>query len=284
MDRPVCQADPRSSREAPKPFVSSTLHTQGPRAPTMNEAFVKELRDAELELVVALMDRGASVLEIGAGAGWQAKLLEQRGYHVTAVDLASSEYRMARVFPVEDYDGRHLPWEAGRFDYVFSSNVLEHVAHIDLFQREIRRVLKPEGRAIHILPSATWRVWTLLSHYANLIRRTGGRSAMILRDAPGNPGALARLRRVFGDAAFTLVPERHGERGNALSETYYFSRFFWRRLFRRHGWRVVACCPNRLFYSGHQIAGERLSFPARKALSRILGSACLVYVLEAEDQ
>ena len=46
-----------------------------------------------------------------------------------------------------------LPFEDNRFDYVISSQVLEHVMDYDATFGEIRRVLKPGGISLHTFPS-----------------------------------------------------------------------------------------------------------------------------------
>ena len=70
------------------------------------------------------------ILEIGAGTGEQARALADRGFEVTAVEIASSRYATERAFPIVDYDGRTLPIPDRSVDIVFSSNVLEHVSDL----------------------------------------------------------------------------------------------------------------------------------------------------------
>jgi hypothetical protein len=77
-----------------------------------------------------------------------------------------------------------------------------------------------------------------------------------------------------------LTPSRHGEFGGFISELYYFSRFRWGRLFRRTGWQVRRRYANRLWHTGYQCLGDRLSLSTRQRISRILGAVCHVYVLE----
>ncbi len=118
------------------------------------EPFLEQLRRAELRLVADILQRhgcapGCSILEIGGGTGWQARDLERAGYKVRSVDVEAKP----GVFPVELYDGHRLPCEDASCDVIFSSNVLEHVAHIDAFQAEMRRVLKPGGIAVHLMPT-----------------------------------------------------------------------------------------------------------------------------------
>ena len=130
---------------------------------------LERIRRAEGELALARMQQlkppPARLVEIGGGSGWQAQEFASAGYAVASYDLANSDYAAERVFPVRDYDGHRLPEADASADIVFSSNVLEHIPHVREFQSEILRVLKPDGIALHILPSAHWRLWTSATHY-----------------------------------------------------------------------------------------------------------------------
>ncbi|WP_454258844.1 methyltransferase domain-containing protein [Pseudoxanthomonas mexicana] len=144
------------------------------------------------------------VLELGAGTGQQARMLADAGYQVTAVDLPSSHYAGVRTHPVIDYDGVNLPFDDDSFDVVFSSNVLEHVVEIDRVLKETRRVLKPGGVAVHLIPSSACRLWTFPAHYLWLCRRLADKitaSMPLPRPGPGgfaeNPG---RSGSMAGDA------------------------------------------------------------------------------------
>src|SRR5260370_38076961 len=66
------------------------------------------IRGAELDKVASLFPSGACILEIGAGTGKQALDLQRRGFEVTAIEIADSNYAAHRVFPVRDYDGRTI--------------------------------------------------------------------------------------------------------------------------------------------------------------------------------
>ena len=126
------------------------------------------LRKAEISKVLQYLSPGMKLLEIGAGTGRQAIELANAGFYVEAVELRSTEidssqYAEGRVFPIVDYDGRHIPFPDHSFDIVFSSNVLEHVRDLVYMHGEIRRVLKCDGYAVHVLPTHAWRLWTLIS-------------------------------------------------------------------------------------------------------------------------
>lgn len=76
---------------------------------------------------------------------------------------------------------------------------------------------------------------------------------------------------------------RHGERGNTLTEAYYFSSFWWTRKFREHGFVVRRIEPNRIFYTMANSMTDSIKFSLRRKLSRLLGSSCKIYVLDAPE-
>jgi SAM-dependent methyltransferase len=236
-----------------------------------------------------LFPPAARVLEVGAGSGWQARLLADQGFEVEAVDVASSEYLAHSAYPVRVYDGKSLPFPDASFDVVFSSNVLEHIPWVEPFQSEVRRVLRPGGVALHILPSASWRIWTSLMHYVWLARevmsrllRDGGRRTSIDSAAATPAQYSVSTRSAWRRLAGLLWSPRHGEHGNALSEVWMFSRFRWIALFRRAGFSVSTCFGAGVFHTGYMIAGIRLPIGVRRRLARIAGSSCLVYRLERD--
>lgn len=248
----------------------------------LTRAHLDAIRRYEIDRALALVPepRGA-VLEIGAAGGFQAALLSQHFATVEAIDLPGSIPPGATAFPVQPYDGMRLPFPDRSFDVVFSSNVLEHIPHVEAFQAEIRRVLKPGGRAVHVLPSASWRFWTTLTHYLDLPARVLARlrgeagsfgGAPVAAPAVARPGLGARLGNL-------LFEYRHGERGTTLGELYLFSRPAWMAMFRRNGFAVDRVQPLGLFYTGYSLGDSGLAIPARVRLAAVLGSATILYVL-----
>jgi ubiquinone/menaquinone biosynthesis C-methylase UbiE len=99
--------------------------------------------------------RGLSVLDLGSGTGRHAVWLTAGGATVTAVDFSEGMLEAARSKPGADrirficHDIHSpLPLEDGTFDLVVSGLVLEHLRELDGFFSEIKRVLKPGGRAV----------------------------------------------------------------------------------------------------------------------------------------
>lgn len=241
-------------------------------------AFRQAIRKYELEQVLALMPPNSTVLEIGAGAGWQAKMLAEQGFCVEAIDIRSSRYKATQIWPVLEYDGKHIPFPDHTFDIVFSSNTLEHIPHVATFMDEIRRVLRPGGIAIHLMPSSTWRLWTICTHYPFFPYHM----KKAVRSLVSSPNSKDRNRaKLWLEVAREVfIPSRHGERGTVVTELYLFSHLAWRSLFHRTGWCVKAYFTNRLFYTGHGLFGSLLGLRLRRLLSFLLGSACNIFVLE----
>lgn len=240
-------------------------------------AHLQRLRWAEAVSVRWWLPAGARVLELGGADGFQARLLAGWGCQVVSVDLPNRPQRGSARYPVLDYDGWRLPCASGRFDRVYSSNVLEHVAALPALLAETRRVLRPGGLAVHLVPSATWRLWTSLAHYVYL-----GRYATGARGIPGaaapDAGALARRRGMSYLLRRALLAGPHGAYPSALAELHYFSAQRWRRLFERQGFAVEVAGTNGLFYTGYGLA-PGLALAARRRLARWLGAACHVFVL-----
>lgn len=222
-------------------------------------------------------DQPRRLLELGAGTGQQAKYLADLGYQVFAIDLTSSSYKEARVFPITDYDGERIPAADASFDLVFSSNVLEHVVGIDAVLAETHRVLKPGGLAIHIIPSPACRIWSISAHYVWLARRIVAKLTATAN--PQSATSVPRTPRSGKEWVGTFFPLRHGERGNTLAEIYYLSRAYWNKKFRVHAFKIGKSVGNGIFYTMANAVGTALPLKNREAFSRILGSSCFIYVI-----
>jgi SAM-dependent methyltransferase len=246
--------------------------------------WLDRVRAAELEAILAIAGGfKGKVLEIGGGTGSQAAALQRRGVDITSIEMAASNYRHARVFPLIEYDGIRIPFQDETFDTLFSSNVLEHVPHLDAFQIEMMRVLKPEGRAIHVMPSHTWRLWSNVTHYVSLAQKLISTPVSemppvgISETSQGNVSRLmSRLRRA-------AIPARHGERGNIVTEAFYFRPVWWRERFEEAGWIVEDVSSVPLFYTGYMVLKDRLDMPLRRKLAVYLGAASTCFILRKPD-
>lgn len=246
--------------------------------------FLDAVRSYELEVARGYLpvseepNAPARLLELGAGTGVQAQRLSKLGYKVSALDLQGSSYRDLRCFEILEYDGINIPHKDRSQDIVFSSHVLEHVVHLDDVLKETHRVLVDDGICIHMIPTSSCRAWTLASHYIWLSRRVA-RKTFAKGGIDGSEDA-PRLPNTVGDWIWTLFPPKHGEKGNTVTEIYYYSQRFWRRKFEESNFHVVNIDSNQLFYTMANATGSSVSIEKRRLLAKILGSACHVYVLK----
>lgn len=239
---------------------------------------LRSYRSYELLLAANSIPASSRILELGAGSGWQAHQLSHLGHSVEALDIEDSRHLAQTVYPVKIYDGHTLPYDSSTFDVVFSSNVLEHVLDIDGFEKEIYRVLKPGGMAVHILPTTSWRLWTSLTHPLYIVRKI---LELLSKRSPIQTNTNGHKPIPWINAFW---PNRHGERGNSLTELYWFSRGAWITHFRKAGWEIVRDQGCGIFYTGNQILHRHINTRTRKHLSRILGSVTHIYVLKPQSE
>jgi demethylmenaquinone methyltransferase/2-methoxy-6-polyprenyl-1,4-benzoquinol methylase len=114
------------------------------------------------EMVSGLdLPRGARVLDVAAGTGLITRLLEQRGYEVTALDpvapmLAGAHERGA---PVVLATAEALPFPDAVFDGLTFGYLLRYVRDPLETMRELARVVKPGGQIGMVEFGRPRKVW-----------------------------------------------------------------------------------------------------------------------------
>jgi SAM-dependent methyltransferase len=247
---------------------------------------LETIRVEELRTVLPMLPSSARILDFGAGPGFQAVRLQEQGFDVSAIDLGCPQ-PLRRVFPVVTYDGNNLPYADRSFDVVFSSNVLEHVERLDVTMAELVRVLRSRGIMIHVLPSASWRCWTSLAECAAVpakVVRALTLPVHQLRFGHILPRWLAAFAEALGQIVRPLLFLPHGEVGNAVTEIHRFSRLAWKKTFDGLNLEVRSIEPIKLFYTGENLLGPRLSIETRRRLARYLGSSTFVWCLAPRSQ
>ena len=124
-----------------------------------------ELYDADDNPLVSLEEQhigpmvsdlaGLRVADIGCGTGRHALRFSAAGARVTAVDFSTAMLQCARAKPGAAAITflRHdltepLPLASSSFDRVFCCLVLDHIAELDRFFGELRRLCRPKGCVI----------------------------------------------------------------------------------------------------------------------------------------
>ena len=227
---------------------------------------ISRLRLAELNVLRSFFHSGTRVLEVGGGNGFQASIIFGFGCNVNSIDLDCRK-NSSRYFDVASYDGKNIPFGPEVFDMVFSSNVLEHVEGIDNILCEIRRVLKPNGKVAFIMPTPSWRFWTIVSHYIYVL-------AVLYKRLANKNIEISEFMR--------MIPPAHGVYESSFHEIYYYSRYRWRKVFLKNGFEIENISDTGVFCTGYAIF-PGIGIKLRRKLSIIFGSAGSVFQLKKGD-
>ena len=208
------------------------------------------------------------LLEIGCGNAFQSFLLRQDFSLVIGTDLPDHDsgshspglWSAALLRSILRFDalrlvasaGERVPLRASTVDFVFTSNVLEHVHDQRATVAEIWRVLKPGGRALVVVPAAMERIYNFPISYLAMVRAAlrgvrahggasrGGPAGNPTAGVPGGePSRWARTRRFFQARYPTFpFPKPHGNYPSSTAEFLAHRPARWERLFRSQGFQV----------------------------------------------
>jgi SAM-dependent methyltransferase len=249
-----------------------------------------DIRQEELVRAVRWFPPEASVLELGGGSGYQAGLLARWGWSVTSLDIPQRPKPERVHFPVYDYDGSHIPFPNDAFEVVYSSCVLEHVHDLRSLLNEAERVVKPDGLLVHVVPSASWRLWTSVALYGlwmplRATQRLRRRWLRFSKNCDGRLAASTELPEATSQPserqAFLPGPEG-SVYSNVLQEFSRSRRASWRAALESDSFEVVHASGQGLFYTGFLLA-PALMRKHRPLLSRLLGSSTHLFVLRARE-
>lgn len=114
-------------------------------------------RQALLSRHVADLPQGAAILDAGCGRGEFCAYFKSIGFAPSGIDLSATVITYARAehpgipFRIGEIESL-LPDEEGKYDCVFSSEVIEHLFDVGSYLQSINRLLKPGGRYILTTP------------------------------------------------------------------------------------------------------------------------------------
>jgi SAM-dependent methyltransferase len=102
-------------------------------------------------LDVAGLDGDEAVLDVGCGNGAYLTGLGERGHRGAVTGVDASPGMLAAVtaaVPLVVGDAQRLPFASGSFDVVLAPHMLYHVPDRQAAARELRRVLRSDGRCV----------------------------------------------------------------------------------------------------------------------------------------
>ena len=120
----------------------------------LRRLFEQTLVANNAEILDALEPRPAGrLLDCGCGDGEFTARLARRArvsecYGIECVDRRVEEAAHRGIIVAKADLNEPLPYEDSFFDIVHANQVIEHLTNTDLFLREMKRVLRPEGYAI----------------------------------------------------------------------------------------------------------------------------------------
>jgi len=116
--------------------------------------------------------RRPQILDVGCGTGANLMMLGEFGdAHGIDISLDALEFCRARgLKDVRHGAAEDLPFEEGAFDLVTALDVIEHLDDDLAGLREIRRVLRPDGRALLFVPAFMF-LWGVQDDVSNHRRR-----------------------------------------------------------------------------------------------------------------
>lgn len=116
----------------------------------------KSTKESILTYIPDPRDAKLRILDFGAGSGRYTRMFAEAFPNAEIHALEVEERSIPALKEItpyvihQDIDASTLPYEDLAFDYIFSSNVVEHIPH-DIYLnyvRELHRVLKPTGKLL----------------------------------------------------------------------------------------------------------------------------------------
>lgn len=114
-------------------------------------------------LLMAMIPRGARVLDIGCGTGSISGMIrELRGADVLGIEPHPERAKKAETEGIKVVNGVYsdeIPRNHGRFDIVLFADVLEHLTDPAHILEQVKSALAPNGRVLASIPNvAHWSV------------------------------------------------------------------------------------------------------------------------------
>jgi SAM-dependent methyltransferase len=101
------------------------------------------------------MKKGQKFLEPGCGRGEFLSEFKKLGLDCYGIDLSEHAGSMCPEIEIKkkiDLENDKWPYQDNYFDIIYNKSLMEHLRNPDKFLREARRVLKPGGKILCLIP------------------------------------------------------------------------------------------------------------------------------------
>lgn len=109
-------------------------------------------------LRLARVSPGQRLLDVSCGVARLVEFAQRRGIRSVGIDLSGEAIAVARRAGVRGEllvgNAQELPFPEASFDRVINLGSIEHYEHPDRAVAEMARVLRPDGRAVILLPNS----------------------------------------------------------------------------------------------------------------------------------
>lgn len=169
------------------------------------------------EICSRIKDRRPQILDVGCGTGANLVMLGEFG-DAHGIDVSHDALSFCKergLNRVRHGAAEELPYEDGTFDLVTALDVVEHLDDDAAGLREMRRVLRPDGRILLFVPAFMF-LWGLQDEVSNHRRRY----------------TLPQLLRVVREAGFEV------ERATYANITFFLPILLVRKFMRATGIRT----------------------------------------------
>jgi SAM-dependent methyltransferase len=101
------------------------------------------------------MEKGQSFLEPGCGRGEFLEEFQKLGLQCYGIDLSNHAGSMCPSVEIRknvNLENDVWPYDDDMFDIIYTKSLMEHLRNPDKFLKEARRVLKPGGKILSLIP------------------------------------------------------------------------------------------------------------------------------------
>lgn len=197
-----------------------------------------------------------SALEMGAGDGFQSKLLFRYTKRLISTDFDPNRLRQ------QDQDGIQYKicdaelidtyFNGETFDLIFSSNLFEHLPNVDNALLRIKSITQPDSLVVLIMPSPFWALCHFFLYYPVKIYDFGKKRFRKIEKKSNKiykAKVLSSLNRGNNLKALPLTrpgflnkirwPQPHGVSNTNFEELIKFRKKFWCAKFKSNGFKII---------------------------------------------